>query len=1497
MSGNIGTITYGNLTLLPGYDTTSSGLGNLNVAGNTLLSGSSTTVLGTLAVSGTTTLSSNLAVNGIAQFNSTVSFTQPMTNTSTLIISNTTNATSTVTGSVQVAGGIGIVQDTWMGGLLNLAGAATLQSTLNVSGTSTFSGVVNITNTTPTTSYTNGALVVSGGLGVALDIRTHSGNIFLAGNLILNNDLSTGKTYLASPINTMYINQNGLYDVILNQASSANFNVAGATNTSIASGLQVFVTTDTTSASTGSVVVSGGVGIAKALYVGSNLTVTGSSTFNGAVTYSSTTESTSTSTGSLVLAGGLGVAKNTYIGGILDIASVSSNTSFIGSVGIQSSNSSINYVQSGNVTRTGGSWQTLKFSPVGSTTSIMSINSTNVTVDTTTASTSTSTGSLVVSGGVGVNGAAFFGSTLNVAGSTKLSGNVWLSGNSLYLNSFSSSTDGLVYSATASNGGPLLFGNLGGALGTTSGTSLTALTWDTTQSVQILGTNDTSSISTGTLVVSGGGAFKKSLTVGANIYLGSTSITSGNSGLNVVINANTNGSVQLFSNSGSNNALVQSTWTAFEVHTNGVSFAQILTLQVDKGTGHLNVNGNGDDADLITTSVGNMSSAITCTGGVSIAKNLWVGANQLIAGNLTVAGNISTTGGNPVTFSSTVNSTSTSTGAVVISGGLGVAKNVFVGGSLNVVNTTQSTSYTTGAFILSGGLGIASDLYSNGNATFAQTLTVNGSSTLVGAVVVSNTTVSSSTSTGALTVAGGVGILGALNVGGITSITNNTQSSSISTGCLVLSGGLGLAGNLYGSGVVNFTNTTQSTSTSTGALIVSGGAGIASNLFVGGNTNINGSLTVSGNISSTAGTITFSSTTDSTNPASGALVISGGVGIAKALYVGSTINSTSSSTGGVVVSGGLGVALDTFMGGNLALTGTNPLLTFAVTGQQAPTFITRSAGTLVLLKPMVSATMVDYAIGKNTNVFWSSIPQNNSTYSYQWYGGIVSCMSLNGQGDLAVSGTTDATSSTSGSFQLLGGMGVGGSLYLGSALNVNTTAYFNGGITANSTYTGAGVVTINNVSNSTSTSTGAIVTTGGVGIAQNVYIGGNVNTAGNNVTTGNLTVSGTTNLNATTVSTSTGSGALVVVGGVGIGGSLNVGGTLSVAGNTTISGNLMITGTQTVVNTESLSTSEAVVLVNSSPSGTADAGLAMKRYQAANDSGLGDIAADATPEFTCTCPSNGTTSTIVLTNAASSVTDFYNGYWLYIYSGTGTGQVRRVKSYDGPSRTITIWQTADQSPSIVPVEGLDFSNPADTTSIVKLFGDQYIITVWDEVADEYFIGGMALNPTTNQVAGKFVSEVTVHCGAVKVHRDIKCDTINERNTNNGVTVESVLIKDGNISNVGTVNGSVSDLTSTVQLIDNDLGQSIIIPGTHPYGAYTILVSAVVNSGTSACFFITGSTSRNGSVFRATSTLGANGENLTISWAQGNQPVLRFLTLPTGGSGNMLSYVVRVSAVV
>lgn len=73
-------------------------------------------------------------------------------------------------------------------------------------------------------------------------------------------------------------------------------------------------------------------------------------------------------------------------------------------------------------------------------------------------------------------------------------------------------------------------------------------------------------------------------------------------------------------------------------------------------------------------------------------------------------------GGDPTTIAVTTQATSSTTGALIVSGGVGIAKNVYVAGAANITVTTAATSSTTGALVVSGGAGIAGNAHIAGNA-------------------------------------------------------------------------------------------------------------------------------------------------------------------------------------------------------------------------------------------------------------------------------------------------------------------------------------------------------------------------------------------------------------------------------------------------------------------------------------------------------------------------------------------------------------------------------------------------------------------------------------------------------------------------------------------------------------------------------------------------------------------------------------------------------------
>jgi hypothetical protein len=84
--------------------------------------------------------------------------------------------------------------------------------------------------------------------------------------------------------------------------------------------------------------------------------------------------------------------------------------------------------------------------------------------------------------------------------------------------------------------------------------------------------------------------------------------------------------------------------------------------------------------------------------------------------------------------------------------------------------------------------------------------------------------------------------------------------------------------------------------------------------------------------------------------------------------------------------------------------GTSNVIVWDANGVAPPSFTTRSAGTKLVLYPILSSTTVDYAIGMAGSALWQSV--QDSTAQFQWYAGTTSIASLTGSGNLTIAGGT-----------------------------------------------------------------------------------------------------------------------------------------------------------------------------------------------------------------------------------------------------------------------------------------------------------------------------------------------------------------------------------------------------------------------------------------------------------------------------------------------------------
>jgi hypothetical protein len=337
--------------------------------------------------------------------------------------------------------------------------------------------------------------------------------------------------------------------------------------------------------------------------------------------------------------------------------------------------------------------------------------------------------------------------------------------------------------------------------------------------------------------------------------------------------------------------------------------------------------------------------------------------------------------------------------------------------------------------------------------------------------VFSATTVASSTATGAVQVYGGVGVGGSLWVGSDTyflsdveirggDLTTNQASfnliNSIASTVNIAGAATALtigatSGYTEIRNNTNVTSVTEASATNTAALVVVGGVGIGKKLFVGGDTDIVGNVTATGSFTSTRA------------------------------------NNTAEGAGQIYLNGATGNRID-----------------FNNQGTAPPVFTTRSVGTKIVLYPALSGVSTDYALGVDSGILWSSIPGYDAGQFFKWYGGQTEIASLSGTGNLILAGAALVGASAT----IAGDLAVNGGNITTTATTFNlinttaTTVNFAGAGTAVTIGAATGYTeirnqtTVTNSTNATSTATGALVVAGGVGINENLYVGGNANITG-----------------------------------------------------------------------------------------------------------------------------------------------------------------------------------------------------------------------------------------------------------------------------------------------------------------------------------------------------------------------------------------------------------------
>ena len=344
------------------------------------------------------------------------------------------------------------------------------------------------------------------------------------------------------------------------------------------------------------------------------------------------------------------------------------------------------------------------------------------------------------------------------------------------------------------------------------------------------------------------------------------------------------------------------------------------------------------------------------------------------------------------------------------------------------------------------------------------------------------------------------------------------------------------------SGVTNFTSTQASTSVDTGAVTIDGGLGVNGDSYFGGLIYINGSpalTSASGGFNGgiISGSLFVNNNTISTNTATGALRVQGGVGIVGTVNIGpdAFINAIKLGRG---QGAGVGSTSNLLVGGG---TGNDAPLALIATGSSGNTAI--GFNTLSSITTAINNTALGFAaagglVSGNYNVAIGAEAMHDAIAA-NYMIAIGNQALLQGGGDDSIAIGRDALKITNGIGNIAIGAVAGSELGLG---NYNVIIGANTGITITGTdnniiladgqgiiraqwnsfgkLSHTGDIAVDSGTSSSSSSTGALVVTGGVGI------GGAINVAG--------VVNVTNNTNASSVST----GAIIVAGGIGVSGTV-----------------------------------------------------------------------------------------------------------------------------------------------------------------------------------------------------------------------------------------------------------------------------------------------------------------------------------------------------------------------
>ena len=389
-----------------------------------------------------------------------------------------------------------------------------------------------------------------------------------------------------------------------------------------------------------------------------------------------------------------------------------------------------------------------------------------VSVTHTTTSISSSTGALVVSGGVGIGG------SLWVSGIGASISGVRLS-HSIAYGSFVGNVTGNVSGTVTGNVQGNVTGNVSGTV---------------TGNVQGNVTGNVSGTVTGN--VQGNVTGNVSGTVTGNVQGNVTGNVSGNLTGNVTGLATTSNNIQVAIGAENlSHTLLFTRPTSTVSGSGGIAVSNDLTLFFNPSTEILSVSGLAVTSSVNSTST--TTGALNITGGASVGQSLSIGGRlQLFNTSLSTAF---------VSAQSGVNTTYTLPATSPTATGTSVLSSTMAG----VMSWVPLASGGSGSGVVNAGTANFAAFYATSSAAVSENANLQFTGT---GVSIGGNITSISTATGSLRVSGGLGLTGNAFIGGTVTVQDSTASSSVSTGAVVISGGLGVGGQINSASLVTSGN-------------------------------------------------------------------------------------------------------------------------------------------------------------------------------------------------------------------------------------------------------------------------------------------------------------------------------------------------------------------------------------------------------------------------------------------------------------------------------------------------------------------------------------------------------------------------------------------------------------------------------------------------------------------------------------------------------------------